>query len=239
MASAVEVTCLGLCPSSNCLLIDISNGPRILVDCPLEPHGLAHFPVDRAGGDSDGQPPAVAHGSDAPEGMFHTAQLGAVDPATVDCIIITNFHNMQALPYMSRRALGFNGVVLATEPTAQIGLQLMLQLADHVASSPHCAPPAAPGAAVHKTQGSLLLGPGRRPFSRAEVEECFAPMVRLSYHQSHALLGGFSLTPCSSGYCLGAANWLLSSATLRVAIIGASSMHPSRHPLPLQVTPSS
>jgi hypothetical protein len=71
-----------------------------------------------------------------------------VDPATVDCVVLTNFHNMQALPYFARRALGFDpcthspcaeaasaqpqasdprerrsfdGVVLATEPTAQFG----------------------------------------------------------------------------------------------------------------------
>ena len=31
-----------------------------------------------------------------------------VDPATVDCVVLTNFHNMQALPYLARRALGFD-----------------------------------------------------------------------------------------------------------------------------------
>jgi hypothetical protein len=31
-----------------------------------------------------------------------------VDPATVDCVVLTNFHNMQALPYFARRALGFD-----------------------------------------------------------------------------------------------------------------------------------
>ena len=36
-------------------------------------------------------------------GNIHTAQLGAVDPATVDCVVITNFHNMLALPYITER----------------------------------------------------------------------------------------------------------------------------------------
>ena len=87
VASAVEVSCLGLCPSSNCLLIDIDNGPRVLVDCPLEAAGLHRFPVDRAVGDvggGDGAPPPVAQataagpGGDTGEGLFHTAHLDAV-----------------------------------------------------------------------------------------------------------------------------------------------------------------
>ena len=40
LAAGVEVTCLGLCPESNCLLVDVTDGPRILVDCPLEPLGM-------------------------------------------------------------------------------------------------------------------------------------------------------------------------------------------------------
>jgi hypothetical protein len=44
-AAGVEVTCLGLCPDSSCLLIDVSDGLRILVDCPIEPVGMKTFPV--------------------------------------------------------------------------------------------------------------------------------------------------------------------------------------------------
>ena len=47
LAAGVEVTCLGLCPESNCLLVDVTDGPRILVDCPLEPLGMKNFPVGR------------------------------------------------------------------------------------------------------------------------------------------------------------------------------------------------
>ncbi len=41
----VEVKCLGQCPESSCLLIDVDDGPRILVDAPLEPQGMRNFPV--------------------------------------------------------------------------------------------------------------------------------------------------------------------------------------------------
>jgi hypothetical protein len=43
--AGVEVKCLGLCPASSCLLIDVDDGPRILVDAPLEPSGMKSFPV--------------------------------------------------------------------------------------------------------------------------------------------------------------------------------------------------
>lgn len=46
MASVqVSVTCLGLCPDSHCLLVDVTDGPRVLIDCPIEALGMQNFPV--------------------------------------------------------------------------------------------------------------------------------------------------------------------------------------------------
>ena len=47
-------------------------------------------------------------------GSVHTALLNAVDPATIDAIVITSMHNMLALPYVTESPAGFRGVVLAT-----------------------------------------------------------------------------------------------------------------------------
>jgi hypothetical protein len=71
-------------------------GPRILVDCPLDPLSLTAFPVHRSGSVLD----EASHGSTSASGhatFIQTAELGLVDPATVDCVLLTNFHNMQAL----------------------------------------------------------------------------------------------------------------------------------------------
>ncbi len=72
------------------------SGPRILVDCPLDPLSFTAFPVHRSGSVLD----EASHGSASASGhttYIQTAELGLVDPATVDCVLLTNFHNMQAL----------------------------------------------------------------------------------------------------------------------------------------------
>lgn len=195
-AAGVEVTCLGLCPASHCLLIDVHDGPRILVDCALEPMGMKNFPVSRHSG-PDGA--AVLGDRSHHLGGIHTAQLAAVDPATIDCVIITNFHNMMALPYVTESAAGFRGVVLATEPTAEFGKLSMLELAEYIATTSFGSVPTTAGEWA-TSEGGLDLGPGRQPYTTAQVEACMEKVVRLNYmQQSKATVGGFSLTPWASG----------------------------------------
>lgn len=54
----------------------------------------------------------------APE--FNAPLDKIVDFAEIDVILISNYMNMLALPYITE-GTGFNGTVYATEPTLQIG----------------------------------------------------------------------------------------------------------------------
>ena len=47
-----------------------------------------------------------------------------IDLSRIDAIIISNYQNMFALPYITENTQ-FNGLIFATEPTIQIGRQLM------------------------------------------------------------------------------------------------------------------
>lgn len=47
-------------------------------------------------------------------------QTELLDLSTVDVILISNYHCMMALPYITEYT-GFTGTVYATEPTVQIG----------------------------------------------------------------------------------------------------------------------
>lgn len=47
-------------------------------------------------------------------------QKELLDLSTIDVILISNYHCMMALPYITERT-GFTGTVYATEPTLQIG----------------------------------------------------------------------------------------------------------------------
>jgi len=51
---------------------------------------------------------------------FQKPQLGALDLSLVDAILISNPHNMLALPFITEYT-SFKGKVYATEPTLQIG----------------------------------------------------------------------------------------------------------------------
>jgi len=47
----------------------------------------------------------------------------------VDAILLSNYHNMLALPYVTE-CTGFRGVVYATEPTLHIGRYVMVSAVD-------------------------------------------------------------------------------------------------------------
>lgn len=51
---------------------------------------------------------------------FKPPSSGVVDFSAVDAILVSNYHSMLALPFITN-GTGFKGVVLMTEPTLQIG----------------------------------------------------------------------------------------------------------------------
>jgi hypothetical protein len=239
----------------HCLLLDLQPGPRILIDCPLSPSSFANIPVhmhgrspDDLGGAERGRDKGGGGGAGGAGGggvggggfaAIKTAELAMVDPATVDCVLITNFNNALGLPCITERpppwgggggrrsddnnndedvgeAGGFEGIALATEPTAQLGKLLIDELISFASASSNGA-------------GQSCL-----PYTKEEAERSMASIKRLSYGQTRDIGGGWTAAPQASGHCLGASNWLITSATHRIAIIGASSMSPHvRHPSPL------
>ncbi|KAJ6661163.1 hypothetical protein lerEdw1_015299 [Lerista edwardsae] len=58
-----------------------------------------------------------------------------IDLSTVDVILISNYHCMMALPYITEHT-GFTGTVYATEPTVQIGRLLMEELVNFIERVP-------------------------------------------------------------------------------------------------------
>lgn len=51
---------------------------------------------------------------------LHPPQLDMIDVSSIDAIVITNFFNILALPYITEYT-NFSGKIYATEPTVQIG----------------------------------------------------------------------------------------------------------------------
>ncbi|EPY83716.1 hypothetical protein CB1_000535011 [Camelus ferus] len=65
--------------------------------------------------------------------MANSTEL--IDLSTVDVILISNYHCMMALPYITEHT-GFTGTVYATEPTVQIGRLLMEELVNFIERVP-------------------------------------------------------------------------------------------------------
>jgi hypothetical protein len=65
---------------------------------------------------------------------IHIPDFGFLDFAhDVDVVLISNYLNMGALPYITEY-LGFQGRIYATTPTAQIGREMLLELVEHAMS---------------------------------------------------------------------------------------------------------
>ena len=140
------------------------------------------------------------------------SQLGAVDPSTVDYVVITTSHNMLGLPYFTEGSAKFQGSVIATEPTAEIGKLMMMELTQYISTSSFGSSGMSEGGEGewYKGPGSVEMGPGRDPYTAQQVESCMSRVKRLNFGQSLALSEGYAITPYPSGYCLGSSFWLLS-----------------------------
>ncbi|XP_077799490.1 integrator complex subunit 9 isoform X2 [Macaca mulatta] len=66
---------------------------------------------------------------------FCLPETELIDLSTVDVILISNYHCMMALPYITEHT-GFTGTVYATEPTVQIGRLLMEELVNFIERVP-------------------------------------------------------------------------------------------------------
>uniref|UniRef100_A0A4W4F5K6 Integrator complex subunit 9 n=1 Tax=Electrophorus electricus TaxID=8005 RepID=A0A4W4F5K6_ELEEL len=161
-----------------------------------------------------------------------------LDLSTVDVILISNYHCMMALPYITEHT-GFSGTVYATEPTFQIGRLLMEELVTFMERVPK-----AQSATCWKTkeiQRRMLPGPlkdavdvwsWRTCYSMQEVNSALSRVQLVGYWQKVELFGAVQVTPLSSGYSLGSSNWIIQSHFEKVSYVSGSSLL-TTHPQPM------
>lgn len=66
---------------------------------------------------------------------FNAPMEKIIDFSEIDVILISNYMNMLALPYITE-GTGFKGLVYATEPTLQIGRFFLEELVDYIDAAP-------------------------------------------------------------------------------------------------------
>ncbi|XP_078413563.1 integrator complex subunit 9 isoform X1 [Cetorhinus maximus] len=171
---------------------------------------------------------------------FCLPETELLDLSTVDVILISNYHCMMALPYITEHT-GFTGTVYSTEPTMQIGRLLMEELVNFMERVPK------PQSATYwKNREMLRHLPAplkdavevltwKRCYTMPEVNLALSKVQLVGYSQKIELFGAVQITPLSSGYCLGSSNWIIQSHYEKVAYVSGSSLL-TTHPQPMEQT---
>ncbi|XP_074644115.1 integrator complex subunit 9-like [Tubulanus polymorphus] len=255
----MKLYCLSGNANKPCFILTFK-GTTILLDCSLDLSTLQHFipqPVTKSA-KFDNVPPWRAPGSLAdkvgntlkdlngrvfldaiPE--FHFPETGLFDLSLVDVILISNSQCMLALPYITQYT-GFNGQVYATEPTLQVGRQLMEELVHFVEDCP-----GKPSAALLKHDSVIRCLPPplrdvikisswKQCYNQHDIDACLSKVKMIGYNEKLAVFGAVQVTAVSSGYCLGSCNWVIKSEFEKIVYLSGSSTL-TTHPKPLEQPP--
>lgn len=194
---------LGLNPSASCYLVRLKN-VSILFDCGAELSSLLDFApkgLVSSNSQSIGSHGPVLDGIETPS-------FDELEVATLDYILITNFYNMACLPYLTEY-LGFKGKIFATEPTVQLGRQLLMEFSQQLLKptlSPSSLPPNRPST----TSNAIApLDHYRKMYTESEIASSFSKISPCAFDEQLGLHSGLTAIPHSSGYCLGACNWVI------------------------------
>uniref|UniRef100_A0A8C5I4G7 Integrator complex subunit 9 n=1 Tax=Gouania willdenowi TaxID=441366 RepID=A0A8C5I4G7_GOUWI len=139
-----------------------------------------------------------------------------LDLSTIDVILISNYHCMMALPYITEHT-GFTGTVYATEPTLQIGRYATAHLMQML-----------PG----PLKDAVEVWTWKRCYSMQEVNSALSKVQLVGYSQKVELFGAVQISPLSSGYSLGSSNWIIQSHHEKVSYVSGSSLL-TTHPQPM------
>uniref|UniRef100_A0A8C5I521 Integrator complex subunit 9 n=1 Tax=Gouania willdenowi TaxID=441366 RepID=A0A8C5I521_GOUWI len=159
------------------------------------------------------------------DGTINLEKKELLDLSTIDVILISNYHCMMALPYITEHT-GFTGTVYATEPTLQIGRYAtahLMQLSFY-SSNPEM------NNFYHNNMKVTLY----------TFMSAFRLMTNLNIMIKNQevvgffleLFGAVQISPLSSGYSLGSSNWIIQSHHEKVSYVSGSSLL-TTHPQPM------
>ena len=166
---------------------------------------------------------------------FKPPNSGLINFSEIDAILVSNYLNMLALPYITNET-GFKGVIFLTEPTLQIGQLFMEELVEFIERTPK---------AKHATRWKnylrsmpLPLCDAKAPrtwqmaYNKKAVKAAMSHCQIVAYNQKINICGAVKVTAVSSGFCLGSCNWLIQSDHEKIAYLSGSSSL-TTHPRPI------
>jgi integrator complex subunit 9 len=136
---------------------------------------------------------------------------------------------------------GFDGVIYATEPTKQLGRQLMEEFCEYIYRTPAVSHDwreesilkSLPDCTLKKLTDYSLW---EELYQLKDVNEVTSVVNGVNYGQKIDLFGSVEVTSLSSGYCLGSCNWLIETKYSKFAYISSSSTF-TTHPCPMERSP--
>uniref|UniRef100_T1JKD7 Beta-Casp domain-containing protein n=1 Tax=Strigamia maritima TaxID=126957 RepID=T1JKD7_STRMM len=171
---------------------------------------------------------------------FCLPETEIINFSEVDVILISNYLCMLALPFITE-CYGFRGVVYMTEPTLQIGRLFMEEVVEYIERTPHNK-----NASRWKAPDILKLLPPsfhdavkphmwKQWYTLKDVNNALSRVQMVGFSEIRDVFGALTVTPISSGFCLGSCNWLIQSDYEKIAYISGSSTL-TTHPRPMDQT---
>ena len=257
----MRVYCLSGDPNRPCLVVRFKT-TTLMLDAGLELNSLVHFLPLVVGQDKTSQqklPSFAAKDTDrVPPGAFKCLKelnsryyvdsppevsrpdLSMFDLGEIDAILISNYHHMLALPFITERTK-FKGEILMTEPTLTIGRLFMEEMLEWVErcpsemtstqwKDPHFFKflPTAMREALEAASPTSWT----QLYSRHEMEASLAKVKLVGYSEKKDIFGALTVMPTSSGFCLGSCNWVLTSSHEKIVYLSSSSTL-TTHPRPM------
>lgn len=158
-----------------------------------------------------------------------------IDFSQVDVILISNYLCMMALPFITE-GTGFQGRVYATEPTLHIGRLLLEELVIYIEQCPKSSFATQWKNFVHKCPFPLneafMPKSWKQIYNMNSVNASLSRIQMVGYNEKIDVYGALQVLPASSGYCLGSANWVITSGHEKIVYLSGSSTL-TTHPRPM------
>jgi len=165
---------------------------------------------------------------------FNPPEMDLLNLSEVDVILISNFYNITALPYITEYC-GFKGQVYATEPTKEFGrllLEELITFCRNVPKDKHASLWKNPK--FKKTIRNPVCRDQRSTswkqiFTMADLNNSLKKIRVMTYAEEKSIFGALEISAHSSGFAIGSCNWVIKSDFEKIVYMSGSSKLPS-HP---------
>ncbi|KAJ3089065.1 Integrator complex subunit 9 [Quaeritorhiza haematococci] len=211
----------------------VNSGKRKFVDSPTKDDPTSISTASTPSTSSTPTSPTSAHApphapAPAPSPYFSLPyDLANLDASTIDVVLISHPDNMIGLPYVTEYMPGFEGKVFATDPTVEFGGLALEELGTMIRATSQ-------SGSMRESGGMILIGDEARPwYTPHDIKSCISKIKRVHFYQPMRINGEVTITASSSGYSLGATNWIIDVAGDKIVYTFSPTVSNFGHSRPL------